>query len=300
MNVSMRVLRTFLIAAEEGHFGKAAKRAHLSQPALSRQISNLEEEIGAALFARVGRGVELTSAGETFVEHARRCLRHYESGVLAAKRASSGLGGELRVGFVSPAIYANIVPRLISSFRDRAPGVSVSLDEFSSQPQARAIENGELDVAFLHPPIPGIELELHVLLRQRFVAALPAKHPLASKDALHARELASEPFIIFPRERGPGLYDRTITACQMAGFSPDIVQEATRMQTIISLVAAGIGVAILPHSVMNLSQEGTVYRELLDVEEEGLLAAAWSPENTNPTLAVFLEIVKTFDASRAL
>lgn len=298
MSVHIRVLKTFIAAAREGHFGRAAERVHLSQPALSRQIGSLEDEVGVELFERAGRGVELTRAGADFLVFAERCVREYESGVAAARRTATGFGGTLKVGFVSPAIYANVVPVLISRFREEAPDVEVTLHELSSRPQAEALETGDLDVAFLHPPVPGIDLELHTLFRQRFVAALPAKHPLAGESTIAASQLAQEPFIIFPRHRGPGLYDRIITACQTSGFSPRVVQEATRMQTIVSLVAAGIGVAIVPHSITKMGQSGVAYCELSDVREEGTLAAAWLPANINPVLGLFLDVVRNFTAEQ--
>ncbi len=281
-----------MAAAREGHFGRAAKIVHLSQPALSRQIAGLEDEVGVDLFRREGRGVQLTGAGEDFLAYAERAVREYESGIAAARRAATGFGGTLHVGFVSPAVYANIVPVLISRFRDLAPDVEVTLHELSSRPQAEKLERGELDVAFLHPPIPGIDLELHTLVEQRLVAVLPERHELASQSSIAAASLAKEPFIIFPRERGPGLYDRIITGCQKAGFSPRVVQEATRMQTIVSLVAAGIGVAIVPEATAELKQAGVAFCELSDVDEKSVLSAAWSPENINPVLQRFLEVVR--------
>ncbi len=290
--MDLRTLRSFVAAAEEEHFGRAAKAVHVSQPALSRQIQRLEAELEIDLFGRSGQGITLTHAGRVFLTHARRILRDAEQGQEAARRAAEGLEGMLNIGFVSPAVYSNVVPALISLFRKKAPRVELTLHELSSIPQADALDAGDIDVGFLHPPVPGNSIIFRTVLRQRFIAVVPRDHALADASAIRPSQLAQEPFVIFPRERGAGLYDRIIAVCQQHGFSPSVGQEATQMQTIVSLVATGIGVAIVPHSVRQMGDIGVSYCDLVGVDSDAVLAAAWHRRNSNPALDSFIDILE--------
>jgi DNA-binding transcriptional LysR family regulator len=289
--LELRLVRAFVAVADERHFARAAQRLHITQPALSRQIQHLEREVGTALFTRVGRAARLTVAGQVFLDHARRLLASAEAAAVAARRAGEGVVGRLVVGFVSPATYT-VLPAAFRAFRDRAPDVALELRQLSSGAQAEALRNEELDVGLLHPPVEGAPLlGLRVVVDQPFVAALPARHPLAGERSIWAGALAGEPFVIFPRRTGPGLYDRILGLCQAAGFSPRVVQEAEQMQTIVSLVAAEVGVALVPASIARSWRDGVAYLELEGTDARATLAACWRLDTENPAVASFLDLL---------
>ena len=289
--LDLRLVHAFVAVADEGHFVRAARRLNITQPALSRQIQQLERAVGAALFTRVGRAAQLTAAGQVFREHARGLLEAADAAGLAARRAAEGIVGRLVVGFVSPATYT-MLPATFRTFRERAPGVALELRQLSSGAQAEALRKREIDVGVLHPPVEGAPLfGMRVVLDQPFVAALPARHPLAGQESISPGALADEPFIIFPRRTGPGLYDNIVSLCQAAGFSPRIVQEAEQMQTIVSLVAAEVGVALVPASISRALREGVAYLALDGVDARALLAACWRLDTENPAVATFLKLL---------
>jgi DNA-binding transcriptional LysR family regulator len=289
--LELRLVRSFITVADEGHFVRAARRLNITQPALSRQIQHLEREIGTALFTRVGRAARLTVAGEVFLDHARRLLATAEAAALAARRAGEGIVGQLVVGFVSPATYT-VLPAAFRAFRERAPDVALALRQLSSGAQAEALRTKDIDVGLLHPPVEGAPLlGLRVVVDQPFVAALPARHPLAGERAIWPGALAGEPFVIFPRRTGPGLYDNILGLCQAAGFSPRVVQEAEQLQTIVSLVAAEVGVALVPASIARSWRDGVAYVELEGTDARATLAACWRLDTENPAVATFLELL---------
>jgi DNA-binding transcriptional LysR family regulator len=289
--LDLRLVHSFIVVADEGHFVRAARRLYITQPALSRQIQQLEREVGTPLFTRVGRTARLTTAGQIFLDHSRRLVEAAEAAALAARRAADGVVGRLVVGFVSPATYT-VLPATFRTFRERAPDVALELRQLSSGAQAEALRKREIDVGILHPPVEGAPLlGLRVVVDQPFVAALPARHPLAGERAIWPGVLADEPFIIFPRRTGPGLYDSILSLCQSAGFSPRVVQEAEQMQTIVSLVAAEVGVALVPASIARSLREGVTYLELDDTDVRALLAACWRLDTENPAVETFLELL---------
>ena len=289
--LELKLVRSFIAIADEGHFARAAEQLNITQPALSRQMQQLEREIGTALFTRVGRAARLTIAGRIFLDHARRLLAAAEGAAVAARRAGEGVVGHLVVGFVSPATYT-VLPAAFRAFRERAPDVALELRQLSSGAQAEALRNREIDVGLLHPPVEGAPLlGLRVVVDQPFVAALPARHPLAGEPSIWPGALADEPFVIFPRRTGPGLYDTILGLCQRAGFSPRVVQEAEQMQTIVSLVAAEIGVALVPASIARSLRDGVAYLELEATDARATLAACWRLDTENPAVAAFLDLL---------
>lgn len=289
--LELKLVRSFIAVADEGHFARAAERLNITQPALSRQMQQLEREIGTALFTRVGRAARLTVAGTVFLDHARRLLASAEGAAVAARRAGEGVVGHLAVGFVSPATYT-VLPAAFRAFRERAPDVALELRQLSSGAQAEALRNREIDVGLLHPPVEGAPLlGLRVVVDQPFVAALPARHPLAGEHSIWPGALADEPFVIFPRRTGPGLYDTILGLCQRAGFSPRVVQEAEQMQTIVSLVAAEVGVALVPASIARSLRDGVAYLELEATDARATLAACWRLDTENPAVTVFLDLL---------
>jgi DNA-binding transcriptional LysR family regulator len=289
--LELRLVRSFIAVADEGHFARAAQRLNITQPALSRQMQQLEREIRTALFTRVGRAARLTMAGRIFLDHARRLLASAEAAAVAARRAGEGVVGHLVVGFVSPATYT-VVPTVFRAFRERAPDVALELRQLSSGAQAEALRNREIDVGLLHPPVEGAPLlGLRVVVDQPFVAVLPARHPLAREPSIWPGVLADEPFVIFPRRTGPGLYDTILGLCQGAGFSPRVVQEAEQMQTIVSLVAAEVGVALVPASIARSWRDGVAYLELEATDARATLAACWRLDTGNPAVATLLDLL---------
>lgn len=268
-------LRYFLAVAERLHFGRAAEALHISQPPLSRAIRALEASIGAALFVRTRRRVELTPEGARLLEGARRALGQLQHVVEDLRSMSAGEHGRLRLGFVSLADFG-VLPALLKTYKAARPGVALALREMLSPDQAAALAAGELDFGLLLPPVAGADLEHAVVQRERFVAALPARHRLSrGRGRLAVRELADEAFVMAPREIAPGLHDIVAALTARAGFAPRVAQEAIQMQTVVSLVSSGLGVALVPASVANLGRRGVAYRELADSHPRLDLWLAW-------------------------
>jgi DNA-binding transcriptional LysR family regulator len=284
-------LRYFLAVAERLHFGRAAQALHISQPPLSRAIRGLEERLGVTLFARTRRRVELTPEGARLLEETRRTLGQLERTALELRGMAAGEQGRLRLGFVSLADYG-VLPNLLKTFKAAKPGVSLALREMLSPEQAAALAAGELDFGLLLPPIAQSvagELEHLVVQREKFVAALPARHAVARRPGRVAvRDLAGEPFVMVPREIAPGLYDIVAGLAARAGFSLQVAQEAIQMQTVVSLVSSGLGVAIVPASIANLGRRGVVYRELADAHPRLDLWLAWRRGELGATARDFL------------
>jgi DNA-binding transcriptional LysR family regulator len=269
-------LRYFIAVAERLHFGRAAQALHISQPPLSRAIRALEARLGVALFARTRRRVELTAEGAHFLDEARRTLAQLERAALELRGMAAGEQGRLRIGFVSLADYG-VLPDLLKTYKAARPAVRLALREMLSPEQAAALASGELDFGLLLPPVAGAErLDHLVMQRERFVAAVPAGHRLArGRGKLAVSALAGEPFVMVPREIAPGLYDIVAGLAARAGISLDVTQEAIQMQTVVSLVSSGLGVAIVPGSIANLGRRGVVYRELADRHPRLDLWLAW-------------------------
>ena len=272
--MKLQQLRHFVAVAERLHFGRAAAALHMSQPPLSRSIRDLEARVGATLLARTRRRVELTREGARFLEEAKRVLQSLDHAVLEVGRMAAGDSGRLRLGFVSLADYG-VLPGLLKAYKAARPGVALALREMLSPEQASALATGELDFGLLLPPVAG-ELEHIVVQRERFLAAVPSPHRLArGRGRLSMRELQEESFVMAPRDIAPGLHDIVIGLAARAGFAPRIAQEAIQMQTVVSLVSSGLGVAIVPASLANLGRRGVTYREIADPHPRLDLWLAW-------------------------
>jgi DNA-binding transcriptional LysR family regulator len=270
----LRHLRYFVAVAERLHFGRAAASLHMTQPPLTRSIQELEQIIGATLLSRTRRRVELTAEGAWFLGEAKRLLAQLDNAVIEAARMAAGRSGSLRIGFVSLADYG-VLPPLLRSYKTSRPGVSLALREMLSPDQAAALATGDLDFGLLLPPVAG-DLEHIVVQRERFLAALPARHRLAKQAGrIRVRNLADESFIMVPRPIAPALHDVILDLASRAGFVPRLAQEAIQMQTVVSLVSAGMGVALVPGSVGNLGRRGVAYRELADPHPQLDVWLAW-------------------------
>lgn len=270
----LRHFRYFIAVAEQLHFGRAAAVLHITQPPLSRAIQELEEMVGTTLLARTKRRVELTQEGAWFLDEARRLVSQVDALVQEAGRMGSGETGTLRIGFVSLADYG-VLPPLLRAFKASRPGVTLLLRETLSPDQAAALAVADLDLGLLLPPVAG-DLDHIVVQRERFFAALPARHKLARAGRRVAvADLAHEPFIMVPRAIAPALHDGILSLATAAGFSPRVAQEAIQMQTVVSLVSSGMGVALVPASVGNLGRRGVVYRGLRDAHATLDVWLAW-------------------------
>ncbi|VVN09808.1 HTH-type transcriptional regulator BenM [Pseudomonas fluorescens] len=272
--MELRHLRYFIAVAEELHFGRAAQQLGISQPPLSQQIQALEHELGARLFERTNRRVELSEAGRLFLEEARQVLAQVDKAADVARRAQLGELGEMKIGFTSSAPFTSKIPKAIHAFRQRYPAVHLSLKEMSSRDVAAAVFDESIEVGLMRPmPLPD-GLQVTELFREPLVAVLNASHPLvaASEQGLHMADLAREPFVFFPRSYGSGLHAQLLALARQAGFSPHFAQEVGEAMTIIGLVSAGIGVSVLPASYQRMRIDGVVYRTVLD---EGADTAVW-------------------------
>ncbi|HTN51120.1 MAG TPA: LysR substrate-binding domain-containing protein [Anaeromyxobacter sp.] len=296
--MELRHLRYFLAVAEELHFGRAAARLHIAQPPLSQQIQQLERELGYALFLRTQRRVRLTEAGAAFRAEARSILERLEQAAAAAGRVARGEAGSLAVGFVASATFA-LLPRLYRRFRERQPGVALSLEELSTAEQVEALRAGRIQVGLARPPVGDDSLEAEPLADEPLVAALPARHPLARRGALPLRALADEPFVLFPRHPRPGWIDVVREACRSAGFRPAVAQEVLELSTAVTLVAAGIGVTLVPASAQGLRLDGVAYRALRAPAPRTRLVALRRPEERRATVDRFLEVVRELTGARA-
>jgi DNA-binding transcriptional LysR family regulator len=289
-------LRYFLAVAEELHFGRAARRLSMAQQPLSRQVQRLERELGTRLFDRTTRRVTLTPAGEVFAGEVRRALAALDGAVEAARRAERGEVGRLVVGYTATALYS-VLPEAVRAFRGRFPDVQLDLAEMSSEELEAALLAGDLQAAFLYGSMDGPGVESAVLRREPLVAALPGDHPLADRPEVALGELAQEPFVLFPRRMRPSLYDRILGFCREAGFSPRVVQEAAPEQTIIGMVAAGIGVALVFSCLRELNRPGVVYRPLTGVDTSVEFDLAWRADDPSPALRAFTELTREVAAS---
>ena len=283
--MELRHLRYFVAVGDTLNFGRAALALHIAQPPLSRAIRALEGELGTTLFHRGTRGVTLTRAGAALLPEARRLLRDAEALRQNARQYAAGEAGTLAIGFVSTAAY-NVLPRLVPAFRARRPGVRLLLREVTSDVQLPALVAGEIDVGFVIASSVPPALAYAPLLREPLIAALPAKRRWPSRVPL--RLLAREPFILFPREVAPELHDAIVALCRRAGFAPRIGQEAIQMQTIVSLVAGGMGVSLVPASLEHLRRDGVVYRRLAERSPSVEIGLAWRASDDSPLTRAFV------------
>ena len=261
--MELRHLRYFVAVAEAQHFTRAAKALGMGQPPLSQQIQMLEREIGAALFKRLPRGVALTDAGHAFLEDARRILRDTDQATERARRVARGEQGRIRVGMINSAPFHALIPQVVREFRKRYPNVALTLEERTTPGLATAVRNQTVDVAFVRPLLePERLLCVEPLLDEEMLVALPSGHPLSSRTRIPLLALSIEPFVLFPRAVGAGLHDEIIGACRDAGFSPRVVQETSQVTSIVNLVAAGLGVSIVPASMQQANIEGVTYRPI--------------------------------------
>lgn len=260
--IEFRHLRYAVTVADEGNMTRAATKLGIQQPPLSQQIRSLETLIGTPLFRRLPRGIELTEAGKTFVEKARAILRDVDLAVEATRSNARGEQGDLAIGFTSSSAFHGLVTSTVRSFGEASPAVALRLEEGSTPDLIQALLDRRLDVAFVRSPAEqSPELEITHIQDEEMLVALSDRHPLADEAgrAVRLSDLANENFILYRRPSGPGLYDTIISACLAAGFNPLVRHEATRLVSTLSLVAAGLGISIIPKSMARLETNGIAY-----------------------------------------
>jgi DNA-binding transcriptional LysR family regulator len=278
-----------VLLAEELHFARAARRLGLQQPRLSQQVRKVEDELGVLLFERTTREVRITSAGEGFVAEARRALDYADRAKRVAKQTGRGEVGQLALGFVGSASH-DLMPRLLRRFRRRYPRVELQLQEMASTEQIDELAAGRLDIGILHAPVHGpgqADIATQEISRDRLVAALPRRHPQAGLNPLPTAALSDDAFVLFPRRLGPSLHDHIITLTRAAGFEPQVAQEAVHMHTIIALVAADIGVSIVPGTMAALRRSDVVFRPLTPQSHSFSMYLAWRRGETSPVVRNF-------------
>jgi DNA-binding transcriptional LysR family regulator len=295
MPIEFRQLRYFTAVADEMHFGRAAARLHMTQPPLSQSIRALESAIGTALFERTSRSVHLTAAGLALLPEARRLLQQLESLPELARRAASGESGRLTVAFVSIADYS-VLPQFLRRFRLRYPQVQIDLREATSDVQCEDLAAGRIDLGLLIPPLPdklAPELDYQPVLAEPLVLAAPdGWKALPARGPVSLAALPAQPLIVFPRRIAPSFYDAILACFGQAGITPQIGQEAIQMQTIVALVSAGMGIALVPQSVSNLKRPGVTYRALREQAPLVETGFAWRRDNPSPVLQAFLKLLK--------
>lgn len=248
MNIELRHLRYFIAVAEELHFGRAAARLNISQPPLSQQIQILEQQVGARLLARTNRSVNLTAAGKQFLADSRQVVSLVNDAAARAERLHLGETGELRLGFTSSAPFISAVSHTLSTFRRHYPDVHIQTREINTREQIVPLNEGSLDLGLMRNTQLPDTLAWEVILREPLMAMIPRDHPLAAQPSVTLAELAQEPFVFFDPHVGTGLYDDILGLMRRYGLTPVITQEVGEAMTIIGLVAAGLGVSILPAS----------------------------------------------------
>jgi DNA-binding transcriptional LysR family regulator len=261
--MELRHIRYFLAVAEARNFTRAAAKLGIGQPPLSQQIRDLETEVGATLFHRVPHGAELTEAGAAFLPEARAALTSAEKAKLAAQRATRGETGRLALGFTASSAFNTAVSGTIRRFRGQWPEVALALTEMNSNGLMEKLMREEIDVAFIRPGLEDPhDVRLKRLADEPMLIALPAHHPLARHKTVPLSALAGEPFILFPRTVGLSLYDDIVRGCRDAGFELAVTQEAPQIPSVVNLVAADLGVSIVPASIAHLSLDGVAYRRI--------------------------------------
>jgi len=288
MVMELTRLRSFIVLAERLHFGEAARLLRLSQPALSKQIRQLEVEIGAPLFDRGRHGARLTEVGSLFAEEARRLVRQADAALEQGRRAARGEIGRLAIGFGFSTV--TLAPRVISKFRLRYPGVEIELRDMSTPEQIDALRASRIHVGFVRLPA-GRGLRQTPVLEDRLALALPAPDK-ESRNPVDLSGFRDSPFVALRRDQSLSLHEHIIRLCARYGFYPRVAQEANEYPTVLGLVAAGLGVALVPESQLRTWIEGVTVHSIEDPEARWQVGAAWRREKSNPLTAEFLALLR--------
>jgi DNA-binding transcriptional LysR family regulator len=300
--MELRHLRYFVAVGEEQHYGRAAERLRIAQPALSRQIQDLEEEIGVKLFDRLPRGIKISAAGASFLEDARRILQQVHEATMRAGRVARGQSGTLRVGFTEWASWRGVVPNSFRQFRAWQPDAELQLYPSSSLEQIEALRSGRLDAGFVfNMPKSDLDLDQLLVAIHHLVLAAPKGHPLTRIKKLRLRDMGDAAFIWFPRRQSPAFYDRLMKECFRGGLkTPHIVQEAVDQSTMLSLVSCRLGVSFVTDATRWRCPGGVVLLSVVDLNLPLTLSLVWRKDNTSPLLAKFVADVRRLPTVRTL
>lgn len=291
MDVDLADFAAVVALAETLHFGRAADRLHVSQPALSKRLRKLEDRIGGPLLVRRYRDVRLTEAGRLLAERGRFVLRESAATVAFSQRAARGEAGRLRIGFGIASIIG-LLPDVLLRFRRSHPAVQLELRDMSTPDQVAGLAAGEIDVGFVRLPVTAGRLVVRPVLDERLVLAIGPRRPWQPRLGLQS--VAAEPFIIIARGRSASFYDHVLSVCAAAGFAPRIVQEANELFTVLSLVGAGLGVSLVPRSAASMQLPGIRFRELTLPEAAWDIGVAWHRDTgSGPLVERFVELVRT-------
>lgn len=286
---NLRTLRYFLVLAEELHFGRAAARLNMSQPPLSQQIRQLEADLGAALFLRSHHHVELTPAGHAFLEQAPLVFQQLEKAVTTARRTASGQIGRLEIGVISSSLVG-VVPAALETFRERHPEVEWRLHELTPARQIEGLLERRIDICLFRMPPAREGLHRELIQQEKLMIALPRTHPLTEREAMALTELKEQPFVMFGL-RQSHFADYLYQCCVKAGFAPQIRQQVLEVQSLLSLVAANMGVALLPASMASLAPQNVVFRDIISAPRIPLYAI-YRQDDPSPTLQGFLSVIR--------
>jgi DNA-binding transcriptional LysR family regulator len=286
IGVDVRRLRYFIAVAEEMHFGRAAQRLNVAQPALSRQIAALEAALGVTLFDRTRSQIKATEAAVALLPQARDVLRRIDQAALTARRAAEGGTGILNVGFVGSATYS-VLPDILKAFRAAYPKVELLLHAMNTAELRHALVERQIDVAFARPSIADAEIVNEPVLTEKLIVALPDDDPLASEERISLAALQARPFVLYPRHPRPSFADQIIEICRRNGFSPIVAQETMELQTALGLVAVGVGVSLVPASVERSHRHGVAYRPLDEPAPTTELSLGYRRDSTSPLLRNF-------------
>jgi DNA-binding transcriptional LysR family regulator len=289
-------LRCFVAVAEELHFGRAAERLNMTQPPLSRQVQVLERILGVKLLDRTSRSVTLTHAGAAFVLEARRVLRLAVTATVNARRIAQGDAGRLAIGFTAASGYS-ILPKLIQFARAALPNVDLTLREMVTHEQVEALIDGRIDIGLLRPPVNRLEFDTTPLTNEPLLAALPSGDTRLGKDLLDLADFDAAPFIMYSTEGSQYFHDMLVSLFRGAGVSPVFVQHMSQIHSILSLVRAGLGAALVPAAAASFHFENVHFRPVrTDPPKPVELVMTWRTTNPNPSLGRFLSLQEDWSA----
>jgi DNA-binding transcriptional LysR family regulator len=288
--MELRQLRYFVAVGEEQHYGRAARRLRVAQPALSTQIKNLENEIGFKLFERLSRGVRISAAGQSYLGDCQRILEQVKEATIRAERVARGQLGTLRVGFAESASWHGVVPNSFRTFRERQPHADLQIMSMSSLDQVQAVRSRQLDAGFVfNVPVPESELDHCRVSSHQVLLAAPKGHPLTRVKRLRLRDMADTSFVWFLRRQSPAYYDRLMRACFAGGLgNPRIIQEVLNEATMLSLVSCRLGVAFVTDCSRWRRPEGVVFLPVMDLDVPMILSLVWRRDNDSPLLKKFV------------
>ncbi|MBO0991996.1 LysR family transcriptional regulator [Bacillus sp. SD088] len=286
--MELRQIKYFIAVAEELHFGRAAIRLQMTQPPLSQQILQLERELGVTLFKRTKRHVALTNAGKIFLQEVRGIFTQLEQARALALRAAEGMVGRLASGFVGSATF-DIFPLVIRGFQEQFPHVDLVLYEMPTPKQIEAFHHREIDIGFVRPSVFDPTISLLSIQQETCVAVVPKSHPLAQRSTISMNDLMKEQFILVEREIWPSWYDDILSKCHQAGFSPTIRQHVKEIQTVVGLVASGLGVSIVPRSTSNFHVWDVSYLNIQQDSPRIEMGLAWRTDDESILVKQFIE-----------